>query len=346
VDNLQNYDEFINEGVLDTIKEKTLKLIKSFQNKEVFLRKLYHYAIYGTIPLSIMYIFLTVSKAWPQYFGGTDVKEFLASYGFIYWGIYILWLLSLQYIWYKLARRKLIISKLRKIRNDIANNEFAVFVCAVIGDRKNITNYLNKLKEDGVIDDKHILQTEDITLVDFSGTFKDLPENREKFKEVDPYGEEIWNEEGTGYEAYMSFQRYRLARTLESNYKVITRKITDVHDLINWGMKSLSKRVKERDKRYYDANIQIFRRPPEEQMMPENPNLIIPEPVPQDDENFDIEDAEAINWLQQKREEGDVEDLPDGRVAVKVKKPKRKIINYDNFVVPGFDIKPPEVEKR
>jgi len=49
------------------------------------------------------------------------------------------------------------------------------------------------------------------------------------------------------------------------------------------------------------------------------------------------------------RERGDVEDLEDGRIAVKVRPPKKKRRLFkipNNFVVPGFDLNKSEIRER
>ncbi len=61
------------------------------------------------------------------------------------------------------------------------------------------------------------------------------------------------------------------------------------------------------------------------------------------------------NWLEEERAKGNVKDLPDGnrngqnypRVAVKIEPPKKRFMDrFKDFVVPGFDVKPPEVMER
>jgi len=363
MDNLQNYDQFVNEGALGDFKDKILKFVKSFQNKETFLRKLYNFAAYGTVPLSIAYIYVIGIQVWPEYFCGADFKEFLKTHRFIQWGLYTLWFLSLQSSWFKMSRRKVIMNKIRKVRQELDNNEFRSFVCAVIGDKRNINAAINKLKNDGVIDDNHLLQTEDITIVDFSGTFKDVKKEKEERRDIDPYGEENWNVEGDDLDNNVKFFRMRrLARNLEAEFKVRFRSIEDEYDIEDTNMLSHDKKYKDARRADYNRNLEEFRRGDPIQMPHMNQQIDQPE----DDEGGegeemqiddfdeivdyavrDIDDEPQENWIQQKREEGDVEDLEDGRVNVKVKMPRKRFKDkFKDFVVPGFDIKPPEIEQR
>jgi len=340
MNNLQTYDEFLNEGIVDKFKEAFMKWWKSFQWKEEFLRKLYIYFKAGSIPIALIYMLEAFIKAFPNKFPDVihaqDISAFLKSNNFISYIVLVMWVFGMNYTSFSTARRKVIRRRIEKIRNEFANNEFKGWLYALIGDTKNKKELIDKLKEDGVLQEHNIMQVGDVFIVDFSGMVGQVKVDNPE----DPYGEENWNDEN--FEGGLVTQRKLMATsTLSDKYNIKLRKIEDIYDMND----SVPVKIKYFGNEVYQNNIGALnaaRNP-----APPAPPVEVGNDGDGDDDWGDLHDDEREDrdykaWIDAKREEGEVEDLEDGRIAVKVKPKKNRL---SNFVVPGFDIKHPEIEE-
>jgi hypothetical protein len=380
MNNIQTYEDFLNEGIIsDKFKEKFSKLWNNFQYKEEVTRKLYNFLRVGNIPFTLLYLALLCNHYWPKFLGA-DIKHFFdpAFNGMIMVTLYLIF--QSNYV-FNILRDKVIKKELNRLREKFHDGN----IFLVLGDKSNIDKAIAKLKEDGIISDEHIINEFGRCIIDFSGRANI---DKEEHYNVDPYGEEDWNDNGAEDEMTLTGRR-NLAHILEPIYGVRFRKITDEFDLFSRTLLSSSGRDKEQDLRYYNQGVDEFRRRNDPAPAPD-PNLnlnhnIIPagehfegevvnmnganwevmgvdelngemvalirrmqpgEEIPEQDQGIEIPEPEIDQNAQPPARNAeywknmgfdDVEDLEDGRVAVKVKKPKRKILNYNNFVVPGFD---------
>jgi hypothetical protein len=186
-------------------------------------------------------------------------------------------------------------------------------------------------------------------------------------------GEEKWGDDEV--DEIEAGKIARAARSLEDKYKVHFRKVENVYDDMDkkWRDYSVySKLTKfgKMTKRMYDRDYERGVEDVKQRRIDRN------KPFEPDEEQLDDFDADFAqqqvdeieidhdrdyqkwlrchqemgnpeNWLEEEREKGNVEDLPDSRVVVKVKPEKKRFMDkFKNFVVPGFDVKPPEVMER
>lgn len=266
-EHLLKYDDFLNEGIISDVGDKIKLHLKnlSFQKKEQFLRKMYLLACNGSFAM----MFIAFSILLIQILG-PDWKKYLSSAGYIINSFSVMNLLIT--IFFPIARRKLIRKKMRELSEDFRNDNFRQHIYAIIGDRRNIKSFIDKIKNDGIITDLNILDYQDITLIDFSGTIKDkkTKEILNTYVNIDPYGEETWEDEQPGYERdeirnYKSLHRFATSNKLENIYNIRLRRIIDYtgiydtfmtsHHLFLFSPKN-SKKNKKKDIDNYNYSLQ------------------------------------------------------------------------------------------
>jgi hypothetical protein len=135
-------------------------------------------------------------------------------------------------------RKRIIQRKMTEICGDLNGYLFKSNVYTVLGDTNNVKEFIERIKQDGKIDDGNILDFDNIYVIDLAKQF-----NKETFtkkvdnshQEVDPLGEEEWNDDAAppvdrdiiDMNGRMLYHDLLL---LEEEYGVKLRKITEVND--------------------------------------------------------------------------------------------------------------------
>lgn len=258
--NIIKFDEYsekelINENFLNDVKNKIINWWKNFQNKEELSRKINFYFTRGYFIISFLYIFYQISTIFNKdllnYSKANNIDQ-------IFFYIYMVLLLVYNTGIYKF-RKKLIKNKLDELRDEFKNNTFKNSIFLVMGDRKNINSAINRLKNDNILNDNGILQTNDITLVDLTEKFGYYSYK----KEIDPYDEEEWGDDDIDYNEIKlkSTKRENIIKELEDLYDVQFRKIVQITDLNDKGIKKNSKKNPDRYlrlKNKYDIDYGII----------------------------------------------------------------------------------------
>lgn len=231
---IKRYDEYIyvdhlNESYFVDLKDKLLKRLNSFKHKDNLFDLIYKYLEYGKLFYIIFTIIYISSKFLPS--GGIPSSVF-----WICWAFYMLSLIF---------NGKIINIKKRfvdKKFEELSEQNFDInSIYLVSGSIKNVKKAINKLKEDGILNDGDILELDDVTLVDFNQKFKKI----EKViinKDIDPLGEENWDDGGQNFEHDLIYKDYRevLIYNAEIIYNVKLLSITNKNYEIDRNYRSLS----------------------------------------------------------------------------------------------------------
>jgi hypothetical protein len=242
--NIQTYDEFLNEGIISDIKQKLNNWWSSFQNKQEVITKLCDLTDAGRLNFIPVYLLLMILywvpsiKEWSQSMIGNPVNT-------AYW-IAIIGQFVSTILTFPLGRwrSKLIKREMEQLRFRYANHEFLENYYALLGNKKDINAALERLKNDGVLEDKHILQTDEITILDMSGTIRGQearvkPELKDDsiHKALDPYGEEDWDDKNVPARARNPldvdpkvYMRDRVVKDLADIYDIQFKRISDIFD--------------------------------------------------------------------------------------------------------------------
>jgi len=320
MENIKNYEDFVNEGLIGDTKDKILKWWNNFQNKETFLRKfskLINNSSYGIIYLWCAIYFAQYFNLLPGIDANVNILEVIRNNDTVYYAllaIYLFLVFGSTSITRRLmnSRMKIIRDKMAEMREKFINNkDLLSYFYSVIGDKKNIEAAINKLKDDGWIDDDNVIQLEGITLIDFSGSQK---AKKEVPEEIDPYGEEDWEDE-TPRISY----HYSVCHSLEDKYNVRFRQITDEIDYSDRLQIKKAKKWRIRnDEIEYQLLLKRRDKPEEEKNRPLN----------------DIWDEGMADYLIKQPIENKEKKKP------RLKRFKDRL---SNFVVPGFDVNKPDM---
>lgn len=197
---ITRFEEYVNENVFDDVKGGYNKLKNKvlvawdkldFQKREMILRKALYYLKYASISILVLYLI----SVFCHMLHLIDLNELRKS-GF-YNLILIFWfIISWSWILIRPIRTTTIRRKMEELRRKMRPhiNNFGNTVYAIIGDQSEIDKFIQKLKEDKIIDDGHYFNVDGVNVVDFSGKVKDNLKSDEEiqnlinqYKEVDPY---------------------------------------------------------------------------------------------------------------------------------------------------------------
>ena len=385
------FDDFVNENFIDDMKDKLMKWWGDFQNKEMVVRQVVRCANYGEWGLLFIFIATLLTIYFPHMFGSTIGQFVNGNRTNIAIGWFIISIIPSIKKKLKKIRPEYLKAKMKELVELFKDEKYLDDFYAVFGSKKGVTKALDKLKEDGVITDRHIIQLPDITIVDFTGTH-DTDTDLKRVE--DPYGEEDWHDDVDRIEAMIA---HRVAGDLEDKYGVIFRRINAKPNMFNNdekipGEDKIINKITgetEREERNYNRGLKdIAKHRKERQEIPEpvdhrqndlnawaaammndlEHNKVVIPIGPDDekinigdiifihDENYGVRDIDEVDkeayayptrllpvhWIEQALRE--VERKRDEEAE---KKPRRNFMaNFGDFVVPGFDIKRPEVKER
>lgn len=264
--NIQSYDEFLNEGLVDNLKQKFYNWWNNFQNKDEILLNLKNLADNGKWHFLYTYVLILASywiipglRDWSREFVLNPVIT-------PYWVILIVQQLC---VWMVIplgkARVRHIRTKMQELRDRFRHHEFLRDYVVALGNRKNINAAINRLKNDGVIEDKNILNTGEITIIDLNGTIleqQDYIEPKNKgHADVDPYGEEDWIEQPIEQKpkAQSFFIKRLILMDIDHIYSVRFRNVMDLVDYKDQFLKKYNKKIRKQSENRYRANLALLR---------------------------------------------------------------------------------------
>ena len=228
MDRLVTYDEFLNENILDEINKKIDSLWNNFQYRDNLFRKLYNLTTTGGWVLFVTFLSIVAYK----YFLNPHINGL--------YGLSFMLLASVvRFIHDKLTKEKVehIKSKMKEIYDNMNEYLYKSEIYTILGDTKDIKEYVEKLKYFGIIDDSHILDYKDVFLIDFSGQY----ENEKPMishGDIDPYNEEDWIDRSAMVDVLeWSNVIKNKAEKISKQYGVKLRRIKDEHSIWDDTMK-------------------------------------------------------------------------------------------------------------
>jgi len=238
MDKIKTYQEFlnenhlyeipINEGLWSDIKDKISNYWSelNFEKKVALVDKVrYAFTFSRTSTVVGLLIYILIQA------GSLLSGKYMipSSTGWIVNGIY--WLVYLTTLWSD--------TKLRNIRQDAIQNKvnaitaefdpkWLFYMFIIIGEKKNVTACLQKLKEDGIITDDLIIETPDgAKLIDLTGKYLRISNKPVNLNiDIDPYGEENWtDDEEIESEHHRNIWKYHPMMWAERIYNVRFRQL-------------------------------------------------------------------------------------------------------------------------
>lgn len=275
MNNLLEYDDFINENIFTDMKggfnKIKAKLIKNwdkldFQKREVFLRKFFNYSMYGSLSIAALWAVLVLL----HFLKIMDIYKLSKNYTVIYNIFLYMWVLCCWNWTIKSSRTKMIKRKMDDIKQRIVGYKFSDYVYAVIGNQKDIDKFIQKMKDDGWLNDGNIANIDSVNIIDFGGEIENNLKNKEevekiinKYKEVDPYGEEDWEDDkmiDDNKKEVNVMKKLRLGLILKDLYDIRLRKINDIGSFFDSSFpKKADKERMPRSKRYYKSTLDEYK---------------------------------------------------------------------------------------
>jgi hypothetical protein len=229
---ITKYEEYLNESMIGDLKVKVMGLLNNFQLKENLQRKMMKFMNPKVnliiMILYIVYVLFKLLKIHPV----DQLPQILMMIPWFY-------AITMNILRIPLTnmRKKTIRRKMTEICNDLNGYLYKSNVYTVLGDTNNVKEFIERIKRDGKIDDGNVLDLENVFVIDLAKQFdkKNFFKTKDSgHEEIDPLGEEEWNDETTSIdnnEIILKGRRlYWEIRKMEEEYGVKLRQITEVSD--------------------------------------------------------------------------------------------------------------------
>jgi hypothetical protein len=193
--NLSDYS--INEGFSDKIKEKISSLWNklSFKNKIDISEKIINVVSKTKLSLCFAYVLYILIIIVDQFTDEIDLQNTRWVSTCIFWLIF----LSTTFISAEARklRKKSIREKVLEMREKFDSRWFT-YIFILLGENEDVIKAVQRMRYDNILNDKDILITDDVIMIDLSGYFIERGDKNVKDEVtnvIDPYHEEAWTDE-------------------------------------------------------------------------------------------------------------------------------------------------------